>query len=119
MALDGCSFHVLSEALSILGIQTGLSLCGVVDDTALGDACVHGIYDEKPVLPDGEGGDCDERKFGVRILELFAPVFRELEHQGMLKANRQEIRLSRRGLLQVDGLLPMFYAPEYRGARYT
>ena len=30
-----------------------------------------------------------------------------------------EVRLTRDGLLRVDQLLPVFYAPEYRNARYT
>jgi oxygen-independent coproporphyrinogen-3 oxidase len=58
-------------------------------------------------------------KFGVDIVERFGEPFRRLEQQEMLNVDAGEIRLTRRGLLRVDQLLPEFYAPEYRNARYT
>jgi oxygen-independent coproporphyrinogen-3 oxidase len=59
------------------------------------------------------------RKFGVEILETFAEPLRRLAARGMLEQGADEIRLTRQGLLRVDSLLPEFYAPAYRGARYT
>ena len=36
-----------------------------------------------------------------------------------VNAAADEIQLTQRGLLQVDSLLPTFYAPEYQNTRYT
>ncbi|HKQ61475.1 MAG TPA: coproporphyrinogen-III oxidase family protein [Candidatus Polarisedimenticolaceae bacterium] len=58
-------------------------------------------------------------KFGVSILDEFAPAFAELERRELLRRGAGDVRLTRQGLLQVDGLLPSFYAPEHRNARYT
>ncbi len=59
------------------------------------------------------------RKFGVDILERFAAAFERLRAEGMLTAGAGEVVLTRRGLLQADRLLPEFYDPCYRDARYT
>jgi oxygen-independent coproporphyrinogen-3 oxidase len=59
------------------------------------------------------------RKFGSEILELFAGTFGELRDEGYLDWKNDEITLTREGLLRVDGLLPRFFLPEHRGARYT
>ena len=37
----------------------------------------------------------------------------------MLTLDDDKIRLTHQGLLRVDQLLPEFYAPKYRNARYT
>lgn len=58
-------------------------------------------------------------KFGVDPLERFAAPLAELSERGMLEIDDRTIVLSRDGLLQVDSLLPNFYAPEYQNARYT
>jgi oxygen-independent coproporphyrinogen-3 oxidase len=58
-------------------------------------------------------------KFGVDIVTEFAEAFRGLEQREMLTVGASEIRMSRQGLLQVDSLLPEFYAPEYQNLRYT
>jgi len=68
-----------------------------------------------------------EEKFGVDVLDRYAEPLKRLESEGMLTVHRTEghdnghgrIELSRQGLLQVDTLLPEFYAEEHRGARYT
>lgn len=62
-----------------------------------------------------------EEKFGADILTQFADAYRNLRDDGMLTFDRgaDEIRLTQRGLLQVDALLPAFYAPEYQNTRYT
>ncbi|HZI95151.1 MAG TPA: coproporphyrinogen-III oxidase family protein [Patescibacteria group bacterium] len=58
-------------------------------------------------------------KFGVDILEKFSAPFERLSRMGMLRVGTQGVELTRQGLLQVDFLLPEFYAPEHRNARYT
>ncbi len=59
------------------------------------------------------------RKFGAEILRDFAPAFEGLRARGLLSWEGDRIALSRAALLQVDDLLPDFYLPEHRGARYT
>jgi oxygen-independent coproporphyrinogen-3 oxidase len=60
-------------------------------------------------------------KFGVDVLERFAPAFDQLERRRLLSVDRRrrEVELSPAGLLQVDVLLPSFYEDRYRGTRYT
>jgi oxygen-independent coproporphyrinogen-3 oxidase len=58
-------------------------------------------------------------KFGVNVVARFARTLAKLQQEGMLTYAGDEIRLTRRGLLRVDGLLPEFYHPEYQNARYT
>ncbi len=58
-------------------------------------------------------------KFGAEILEVFAGPFGILQAEGMLEIDGGDVRLTRQGLLRADQLLPTFYAPEYRDARYT
>jgi len=58
-------------------------------------------------------------RFGVELQERFAEPFGRLREQGMLEIEPDGVRLTRKGLLQVDSLLPEFYAPRYRDARYT
>jgi oxygen-independent coproporphyrinogen-3 oxidase len=59
------------------------------------------------------------QKFGVDILESFAPQFRRLNDEGMLSVEDGVVRLSRPGMLRVDQILPVFYDPKYQNARYT
>lgn len=58
-------------------------------------------------------------KFNTDIFEEFGPTYKKLQDEGMLTFNKGAVELTRKGLLQVDGLLPEFYAPKYRNARYT
>jgi len=58
-------------------------------------------------------------KFGASILEDFAAPFRALRDQGYLDWKKDRIELTSEGLLRVDSLLPGFFLPEHRGARYT
>ena len=62
-----------------------------------------------------------KEKFGADILTQFADGYKRLRDNGMLTFAREsdEIRLTQRGLIQVDALLPTFYAPEYQNTRYT
>jgi len=65
------------------------------------------------------GSEYFRKKFGVEILDEFRSAFGALEAEKMLEIHGDEVRLTRKGLLRVDQLLPVFYAPEYRNARYT
>jgi oxygen-independent coproporphyrinogen-3 oxidase len=58
-------------------------------------------------------------KFGVEILDDWREVWKQHEEEGFLTIEGDAIRLTRAGLLQVDGLLPAFFEPEHRGVRYT
>ena len=58
-------------------------------------------------------------KFQVDIMDRFRPAFDRLRSEGMLDVGEEEVTLTREGLLQVDGLLREFLAPEYRNSRYT
>ncbi len=59
------------------------------------------------------------RRFGAEILNDFAAAFEGLRARGLLSWEGDRIVLSRAALLKVDELLPEFYLPEHRGARYT
>ena len=59
------------------------------------------------------------KKFGAEILSEFRPAYEHLEEQGLLTLREDEVRMTRAGLLRVDELLPNFFEPEHRGARYT
>ena len=58
-------------------------------------------------------------KFHVDILEQFGAAYRALVDEGMAQISGSEVRLTRAGLLQVDGLLQRFFEPEHRNIRYT
>jgi len=58
-------------------------------------------------------------KFGVNILDQFAEAFSNQQKAGYLTVDGDEIKLSRKGLLQVDSLLPEYFEKEHRAIRYT
>jgi oxygen-independent coproporphyrinogen-3 oxidase len=58
-------------------------------------------------------------KFGVDVRSEFAGAFDALAQDGMTEAAGDGVRLTRAGLLRVDGLLPRFFEPEHRNIRYT
>jgi oxygen-independent coproporphyrinogen-3 oxidase len=57
-------------------------------------------------------------KFATDVRQAFADGFAQLERDCFLVAG-DEITLTRAGLLQADRLLPVFFEPEHRTARYT
>jgi oxygen-independent coproporphyrinogen-3 oxidase len=59
------------------------------------------------------------RKFGANILEDFRPAYERLRAEGWLTFDGREVAVTPAGLLHVDRLLPAFFLPEHRGARYT
>ncbi len=60
-----------------------------------------------------------EEKFGVNILKEFGDAFHNQEAAGYLEVHDRDVRLTRKGLLQVDSLLPEYFEPEHRAVRYT
>jgi oxygen-independent coproporphyrinogen-3 oxidase len=54
-------------------------------------------------------------KFAVEIWNEFQPVFERLSEERLLDRNDDTIALTRRGLLQVDHLLPEFFELEVNG----
>ncbi len=60
-----------------------------------------------------------QRKFHADIHQTFAEGFEQLRRDGKLTEEENEIALTRKGLLEVDRLLPVFFEPRHRVARYT
>ena len=60
-----------------------------------------------------------QQKFGVDVWDEFQPVYAELENKNLLQRDNGTIKLSRRGLLQVDHFLLDFFEPELRTVRYA
>lgn len=63
--------------------------------------------------------DYFRQKFGVEILDEWSDVWQQHLDDGMLTIDGDQIRLTRRGLLHADALLPPFFEPEHQGVRYT
>ncbi|MCA9050865.1 MAG: coproporphyrinogen III oxidase family protein [Planctomycetaceae bacterium] len=60
-----------------------------------------------------------QNKFGVDILEEFSEAFRNQQAAGYLTVEDDTVRLTRKGLLQVDSLLPEYFERQHRAVRYT
>jgi len=58
-------------------------------------------------------------KFGVEILSEFEEPFQHQQAAGFLTIDGDDVTLTRRGLLQVDTLLPAYFESEHREIRYT
>jgi len=58
-------------------------------------------------------------KFGLDILQEFAEAFARLAAREMVEVEGDDVRVTPKGLLRVDTLLPEFYAAEHRNSRYT
>ena len=58
-------------------------------------------------------------KFGVDVLEEFREPLKNQQAAGYLNVEGDEIRLTRKGLLQVDSLLPEYFEEQHRAVRYT
>ncbi len=59
------------------------------------------------------------QKFGVNILEQFSEAFSNQQKAGYMTVEGDQIVLTRKGLLQVDSLLPEYFEKEHRAIRYT
>ena len=60
-----------------------------------------------------------QHKFGVDLGERFAGPLAGLRDRGFIAIDRDNLKLSRDGLLQVDKLLHEFFLPQHQGARYV
>lgn len=55
-----------------------------------------------------------EQKFGADILQRFAEPLERLRQAGLADTTPGGVTLTRDGLMQVDGLLPLFFLPQHR-----
>ena len=53
------------------------------------------------------------------VAYLLYMAWQTLREQGALTLDSEKATVTPEGLLQVDRLLPVFFLPEHRGARYT
>ena len=58
-------------------------------------------------------------KFGVDIFEEFSEPLANQQRAGYLNVEGDQIVLTRKGLLQVDSLLPEYFEEQHRAVRYT
>ena len=58
-------------------------------------------------------------KFDVDIVQEWKPQWDQYVEDGFVTIDDERIHLSRKGLLCVDGLLPVFFESEHQGVRYT
>lgn len=59
------------------------------------------------------------QKYNVDILTLFSSALANQQAAGYLNVDGDRIELTRKGLLQVDSLLPEYFEEEHRSVRYT
>jgi len=60
-----------------------------------------------------------QQKFGVDVRTHFAEAIASIVDRNLGVIEGGQLRLSREALLRVDTLLPSFFLPRHRGARYT
>ena len=58
-------------------------------------------------------------KFGVDILDHWRAEFQQHADDEFLAFDEGGVKLTRKGLLRADALLPAFFEAEHRGVRYT
>lgn len=63
--------------------------------------------------------DYFQEKFETDIWSEFQEVWEQYVSEGYVVRDGNRIELTMQGLLRADGLLPMFFEPEFRGVRYT
>ena len=59
------------------------------------------------------------QKYGVNVQQEFASAFKNQQAAGYLNLDGDTVKLTRKGLLQVDSLLPEYFEPQHRAVRYT
>jgi oxygen-independent coproporphyrinogen-3 oxidase len=59
------------------------------------------------------------RKFGIDIVQQWHDAWQKYVAEGWCTIDKDQITLTRAGLLRTDGLLPAFFEPEHQGVRYT
>jgi coproporphyrinogen III oxidase-like Fe-S oxidoreductase len=60
-----------------------------------------------------------KNKFGVDLWKEFESVFESLRKDGFVERGLERIKLTRKGLLQVDHFLSEFFEPELKAVRYV
>ncbi len=63
--------------------------------------------------------DYFQDKFAVDVWDEFHDVWNQHVEDGYVTRTDHRIELTTEGLLRVDGLLPPFFEPQFRGVRYT
>ncbi|MEC9095146.1 MAG: coproporphyrinogen-III oxidase family protein [Planctomycetota bacterium] len=58
-------------------------------------------------------------KFQVEITEKWSAEWQQHVDDGMVTIEGDRLELTRKGFLQADALLPIFFEPEHQGVRYT
>lgn len=58
-------------------------------------------------------------RFGVDVREEFHEALSNQQRAGYLTFDEHGLKLTRKGLLQVDSLLPEYFEPQHRRVRYT
>ena len=59
------------------------------------------------------------KKYGEEILAVFKSTFDEYVGESFMSINGDTVRVSREGLLRIDGLIQEFFEEEFQGVRYT
>lgn len=59
------------------------------------------------------------KKYGVNVPQEFATAFANQQAAGYLTVDGNQLTLTRKGLLQVDSLLPEYFEIQHRAVRYT
>ena len=59
------------------------------------------------------------QKYGVNVQQEFATALKNQQDAGYLNLNGDMLKLTRKGLLQVDSLLPEYFEQQHRAVRYT
>jgi oxygen-independent coproporphyrinogen-3 oxidase len=59
------------------------------------------------------------QKYGVNVQQEFATALKNQQAAGYLSLNGDILKLTRKGLLQVDSLLPEYFEQQHRAVRYT
>jgi oxygen-independent coproporphyrinogen-3 oxidase len=60
-----------------------------------------------------------QERFGLNIVVQFYATLRMFANEGWITVSDEAVRLTRRGLLRVDRLLPRFYDSRFQDVRYT
>ncbi len=126
--ISGVHYQNVAEWEQYVGALTGNSKTGEEPRLPLGRALVptdHQLLVRELILQLKRGylrPQAFQEKYGVNIVEDWQDEWRaheaaELIEPGSIESD--EIRLTRKGLLQVDGMLPSFFEAEHQGVRYT
>lgn len=63
--------------------------------------------------------DYFRQKFGIDVVQEWLEVWKSYEQAELVVLQPNRVELTRNGLLQVDGMLPGFFEPQFQGVRYT